>query len=388
MKTTKILGAAMVAATALTGVSLNGSASAASVQIDLLSDTDFVCRFYSDPTLNTTTCDSSYGSYNSSSRTLTLGSKINSTTSPHLIITMGDSPVTVAATSNIEASIQSLDTPIIFNFGNYTFTDIDSTKEASGYGYSCLNSDVTFKSGTFGFNSQGCSMKALKVNGGTVNYNAGPIIASTFDIDNGTVNFSGINVDNSFNMTNGTVNIVSNDAYNIFGITLEKAATMTMAGGNLNIDGFSVGIEGFSDNKINFNGGSTTIKNSTLNSIFLDLNSDPENSITFGKNVGMKEEATYVFYDDDSTGIAAPNGVTIAEGYTNQQKHYGLDWLDGDDSINNVSSTVKTPNTGTTTGENNAKLIMTILALPIIAMVGFGAAYLKKRLNHRVKFSK
>ena len=189
-------------------------------------------------------------------------------------------------------------------------------------------------------------------------------------------------------ITGGEINLKSSKTPASFGILLGKGKDLTIDGGNITIDGFKWGIDG-GNSKIYFNGGTTTIKNSTMHTIWIVPAADPENDIVFGDGMGIKGD-TYVFYDDESTGIADSGNVVITEGYT-YRKHYGWETIGGDSNSGDESeSSIKVPNTGIFSGENGGAIIMAISmgALAAVAGGAYVASYAIRRRSVRAKFLK
>lgn len=377
-----------------------------------------ICKFYDSSTAsNYDDCDVSYGSYDSTSKTLTLGSGINNL--PNGRVEISTNGVVVTANANIESAINAALMGITLDFGSYSFTDVPyKITDSSTISESDFGNDLVIESGAFNIPRISVS-GPLEISGGIININSNPVIAvsmkESFKMSGGTINISecGMAIDSKdyasdFEMTGGTINvadiatsgvngmdniIISDGTLNLksasapagFGFSLKKGKDLTIDGGEITIDGFKWGISG-NNSKIYFNGGTTIIKNSVMHTIWIVPAVDPENDIVFSNGMGIKED-TYVFYDDNSTGIAEPGNVTIAEGYS-YRKHYGWETIDGD--TDNDESDVRVPDTGAFGGESGGVVaIMASLGAVVALAAGlYAVKYAVKRRQINIGFQK
>lgn len=370
---------------------------------------------YGDPT-SPTRCDVSgtnYGSpcdtniieWNNSSNTLTLKAGAAAKTNAFVHISSTVSNATIVATSNADVSIYADGTVITMELGSYVLHDrgykiatgTESIGKASfsSFGGLIMKSGVFLSDGSvYAYDGElvmdGGKMTVARfdsnynvtINGGE--FSSDKLYSGDLIINAGKVNvfgnaypervtiaggenvFGSISADGDISITNGDTQITCTDKSNacVDGIGLHNNATFTISGGNLAIDGFDWGISGLGETKLYFNGGVTTIKNATTHSIWIIDCANPESNIVFGEGMGIKED-TYVFYDDTTTGIAAPNGVTIASGYT-YRRHYG--WED----INKEKTNPKT-----SAYDNLLVLAVSAMALAVLGFSG------KKLLDRR-----
>ncbi len=416
-----------------------GSAYAAYDETDPLSiyiydsSSSVSCSLYnnsSDP------CEASYGTYDATERVLTLGSSVNGKS---LNITRQGSVepntvYTIKTTADIEASIGITGGILAqFDFDGHSF----SIPTDSNYYLSLPNEEATgvvFASGTYNLDYY-IDASIVAITGGTVNLTntnhvlaKGNVNADIFTISDGSLNITNgdlkvkdyigiwggtVNINNpygygaaislandeaEFDMSAGTVSIdvggTVKDAINGYG----DNQTFNISGGNLNINNASNGIAFERGSTITFDGGTTTIKNSGRRAVLIDESTDPENAISFGEDIGIKEPNLYVFWvdedydegDNTDTGIVATDTLTVAEGYT-YRKVYGWEIGDGSDDVEVPNtSDVKAPDTGIFSGLTD-KTTATIISLGAIATVSgliYSIAYLVKRLTARVKFNK
>ena len=377
-----------------------------------------ICKFYDSSTAyDYDECSASYGSYNNTTKTLTLGAGINNL--PNGRVEVGIDGITISASADIESSIYAATLGLTLDFGNYSFTDVPyNVTDSSSVSESDFGDDLIIENGTFNVSRISVS-GPLEISGGTINIDSDPVIAvsmkESFKMSGGTINISGCEMaidskDNAtdFEMLGGTINAaniatlgiggmddfaVSGGTINLksastpagFGIYLQEGKDLTIGGGDITIDGFKWGISG-DNSRIYFNGGTTTIKNSNKHTIWIVPAKDPENDIVFGDGMGIKED-TYVFYDDNSTGIADPGNVTITEGYT-YRRHYGWETIDGDSDDD--ESDIKVPDTGVFSSKNGGAIIVAVsLGIVTVLAGGFYALrYAIKRHRINIGFQK
>lgn len=376
-----------------------------------------------------TPCESSWGSYDSEAKTLTLGPGINADELEKSISIQLESPFTINSTSDIKADITGPLTPVetaTFAFGQYSLTG-----KIGGFN----NSSLVIDNGTYHIDS--LYVGDLTINNGTIesDYNirlsgslvmdGGSVVAKEIRANNIIISGGEINIDGDneyyglglaldatgnikidggditvkgpsglishgegiININDGTISLIGSGIA-AFGINSDEGKNIIINGGDLTIDGFEWGISG-RGNKIYFNGGTTTIKNSTEHTIWITDATDPENDIVFSDGMGINGN-TYVFYNDDSTGIADPGEVIIASGYT-YRKHYGWETIDGDDMpIPDTSGSPKTPDTGafSSTSDNATIIVVSLGLLATISGAAYLATYIFNRRSNKVKFSR
>lgn len=436
MNKTKVISGIALSAFAPLALSLGGAMAATTEEITLFytqDDSTKSCRYVGADAMVSTVCEATYGTYDSGTRTLTLKGGVNALVDAQIIGNVGGLTITSNEDITIANAIQN--PGIVFDFGEHSLT----TNEVSLYHPDVDTKDVTIKSGSYnikkaitctnyemsggnvelitGLMADGkttisagnlvagfIDTKNYEMLGGTVNIgsqlksNSAVIKGGDITADNmylkgyemlgGTVNLaSGLQLDGNMIMKNGTINIKTNDGSTFvgFGISLQDGRDMTIEGGNINIDGFEWGISGDRNNKLYFNGGTTIIKNAKVHSIWLLRSADPENSIIFGSNVGMKED-TYVFWEStergdlsNDTGVAAANGVTIAEGYTNQRKHYGWEEIEGDHNEDVVVSDAPINNKeNPDTSYDGVLPYAIIIAITMVALGACGKKFLDR----------
>ena len=167
-------------------------------------------------------------------------------------------------------------------------------------------------------------------------------------------------------------------------------------GGSLNINNATYGVSlNGGDNKINFNGGTTIIKNPETYAVDLRHLDDPENAISFGQGMGIKEPNLYVFWEDEEigimgwTGIVAEDILTIAEGGT-VKKYYGWDIGEIDPEVDDDVTDVKVPDTGVFSSENGGVIVAAVSlgAVELLAGGLYGIRYAIERRSMRVGFQK
>ena len=436
MKKQTTIPAAVLAAAVIPTLGFGGLASATtseyiSVYGGELSES---CYIYDESASSfRTPCDESYGSYDLATGTLTLGSGVNAAES--VTVNLGS---TATITSNDDINIDQISiagSPIVdLKFGEYSFVGNLSVLDSS-------NSNITIYDGEYHFNNLRANL--LTIDGGFVNANSYISSSGNFTLNNGfvsakTINsndivinggeiklsgdseyfglglntgstggieinggdiliegYVGISSNNTderpIKINGGTIDLKSSsDSAGAFGIASNNGGNIEISGGDITIDGFEWGISG-QKNKIYFNGGTTTIKNSSRHSVWITDATDPENDIVFGANMGIKED-TYVFYNDDSTGIAAPEGATVASGYT-YRKHYGWEINDEEDvspTVPDTSDAPKTPDTGafSDTLKNATLIAISLSSLVTISIAAYLATYIFNRRSSKVKFNR
>ena len=424
MKKTMLLGTALSAAAVL---GLANFASAAGTPPNIYFSTraqgtedEMICYLYGGGD-GATVCDATYGSYDSTHGVLTLKAGISGKPNGRVGVENIDG-ITITADSDIETNLRvygGSEVDLTLDFGNYTFTDaLYKYSDAAEGVYSGFGGDaLVIKSGVF--NNMQLFTDSLDIQGGTINIRPGltmGVAGSEFiKISGGEINIPGasmafssggdisitggkinatdiedvgFDVGGDLKITGGKVNLKSAATPAGFGVGLFGDKSFTIDDGELTIDGFKWGING-ANSKIYFNGGVTTIKNSTTHTIWIDPAADPEHDIVFGEGMGIKED-TYVFWDDEkgtgkSVGIAESGTVTIAKGYP-VRWHYGWEDVDEEDGDDDV----KAPDTGRLSIENGGAM-MAMVSLGVLAMIANGAyvaAYVAKRKQVKVKFNK
>ena len=110
-------------------------------------------------------CDASYGSYDSNSKKLTLGSGVNGLPNGYVAVNVDD--VTISANSDIRSSIYATSNEVTLDFGNYSFIDVPhkSSDTSASYSMSDLGNGLVIESGTFNF-SKISEYGPLEINGG------------------------------------------------------------------------------------------------------------------------------------------------------------------------------------------------------------------------------
>ncbi|MBR3368585.1 hypothetical protein IKG45_02215 [Candidatus Saccharibacteria bacterium] len=360
MKKSTILACASVCAFAGFGALFTaGNANAASVAYLSLESGEFECRF-SEYTTIAELCDTKYGTYDPTTKTLTLNSEINSLNNSKIELG-GSDTYTIKANGDIESffEINSLHQPnLIFDFGKYSFTD-------KGYVYTSqtrytdfVYSGLTIKSGVY--NIRALRPNSLTLDGGTINYTDFETfdVRGDFVINGGAINFQKaigtVLRAKSFTMNDGSItatNITNKDdgfGNGIYVFDSSKRSTFTMNGGTITlkntvkggsgievysgdfvINGGTINLENFEwgidlyKGKASFNGGVTTIKNSKSHAVKVSSAEHPKTDIAFGEGMGIKESDAFVGYEVDGengksqnyTGIAGKSIVTIAKGY-------------------------------------------------------------------------
>ena len=437
MKKIKLFGAALGLAATLGFGNLASAAGSEYISFSYRpegTDQAIECFFYNSNGIpDGKECGSSYGSYNSGRNTLALGQDVNKPNGRLVVNNSGHEHLdnlVISADSNIEINIYAQNTSLILDFGEYSFTDTlyKYSDSDDGVFSSFSDSDLTVRSGTF--NNMRFSVESINVEGGVINTRPreeGPhatipfISDSDITISGGTINIPSCNIAfnaktnisisggtinatdisgagfrsyGEFAMTGGDVNIKATKGNNDgFGIWTDSGKDIDIQNGNITIDGFYWGIN-TSKAKILFEGGTTSIKNSKIHTVWIVPALDPENDIVFGEDMGIKED-TYVFWttDDDnellnSTGIAESGTVTIAKGYK-YRRHYGYEDID-DETEAEETTKVKVPDTGVFSGENGGAVMMAISLGALTAVMGgiYIVAYVVKRKKSSVKFNR
>lgn len=318
-------------------------------------------------TSNYTMCESSVGSYNSETNTVTLGNTGEATLNIVVPSDATSDAVTIKATQNQSLNYITSAADLILDIGEYELTTNSSLSTTK---------DVTVKSGSYNISTSGA--KNLTINAG--NYYSNDKIMSTYDnliINGGSYSSKSGNIwinnnikvtggkltakqivlsstdNNKFELTGGTVDIQTDDFVAISGYGDNKTEVV-ISGGELNIKGANNGItlEG-SESTISFNGGTAKFTNVPTYAVHIDGNTNSENAIKFGQGMGIKEDHTYVFWTDDTftdnyknlTGIVSKyDTVTITNGYTvNKFKGWDIGEIDDFDPDSTDEDGVKVP---------------------------------------------
>lgn len=369
-------------------------------------------------------CDSTYGSYDSSNNTLTLGSGIDGRQVYILdSSTTAVNTYTIKASSDIEAALVAPDNAnITFDLENHTLTQPEG--QLSPFGMPSESGEVVWKSGKLSMSSI-LGVKDITIENGEIEFegdngmlvdgdltmNNGTLATDHLFINNGNVTINGgaINVigkgdsagilfssdsGHTFNLNNGEINIASNNSKQP-GISASGKVTTNINGGEMNISGVDNGIILVGETAaINFEGGVTTIKNSSRHALYAGKVANYENAIAFGENMGIIEPELYIFYEETndnqySTGVIAPDTLTIAQGGTVRRVH-GYRTPDSDGKASGEQSyDFKVPNTGAFSSSNSAAFVAVSLAsLAAVSGALYAIRYALKRRSSRVGFKK
>ncbi len=395
---------------------------------DSSASTAATCNIYH-PSDSSANCNTSYGNYDATNSILTLGSGINNKTVLITSSTSSAETITINATSNISANLstQSEDN-LIFDLRNYSWTQLSGDTSYISF----PESGVTeWKSGTLN-KTTALSSGELKISGGVINTKGtnnatdGDVSAKTLTMTGGKLNMlnGDLKIKNKGQINGGELTInnpygmgglielgvvepaefilnggtVSLDAggHSRKGINSTSGSSVTINGGSLNIDKVGEGIFLYGpDSSIDFQGGTTTIKNATTYALRVQKVSDYEAALSFGANMGIMESGLYVYYDhyDDNlslyeTGISGTAKVTIGEGGNVIRK---AGWEIGDiDSDINGESGLMVPNTGSFSEENKGAIaaMISVASITIVSLIAFVTWYILKRYSARASFGK
>lgn len=373
-------------------------------------------------------CEESYGSYDVATGTLTLGAGVNGK-SVHIVdISEPGNSYTIKASADISAG---LSTPgyatVTFDLENHSWTQPTEDPKfftMPTYGTTIVksgtinmvdmfsNNNLTITGGSVNMSGNsavatgGVSAGVFTMNGGSLNIENGDLEIKT----NAEINGGEIDIKNKYGFggciylstaegaefnLNGGIVTVDAEGSSRSGIEGSSNNVVTINGGKLNINNSAYGVHlNGKNSKINFNGGTTTIKNSSRYAVDLRYVNDPENAIGFKDGIGIVEPNLYVFWEDDKngttnwTGIVAEDTLTIAEG-GKVRRHYGWDIGDGD-SDDNEESDLKVPDTGIFSSENSSAMIVAISMGALAALTGgaYAISYIVKRYGARAKFLK
>ena len=378
-------------------------------------------------------CDSSLGSYENS--VLTLGN-LTEDYEIHINAAYLEEPITVK-TQNASTTIKNLSSTgrhLVFDLATKelnTTMDISASYYDDDYHHHTGN--IEAKSGTINAN-QGFYADKLTVDGATVTTSSNSISnlemksgslttnsvisGKTLSVTGGimTMNNNNVNMSDSVTISGGKINIEKGS------LALGSATAFTMSGGELNIDGKSVAdsygigqpkngattsfnftISGGNINiknadyginsrgsltKLNFNGGTTKIENSSKYAILVDAFADTvKDAIVFGTGMGIKEEGISVFHRDkynyasSDTGIVAPEVVTI----TKVDKKDGGDDKSGD---KDGEADIKVPDTGAISSkEGGALAVFTVTTFIILSTIAVAGVH-KKHVSGHFKYDK
>jgi hypothetical protein len=261
IKKTKMLASAVFCASVLAPVfGVGGTALAAGNEYIYFKTRqegtqDFTtCKFYdNNPNSIYENCNTTYGSYDTTNKKLTLGNGINNLPNGYVMTNVSEG-ITISASGNIESAIYDYSgQALTLDFGEYSFTDIpykvsDSQENVSN---SNLGHNLTVKSGMFNVASISTGVSgSLKIDGGTTNITES-ISVGSFRITNGVLNIPGVlNIQTDVEINGGTINITNKPAV---ALSLFSGVSFSMSSGVINVSGCGIGI--VSDD-INISGGS------------------------------------------------------------------------------------------------------------------------------------
>jgi hypothetical protein len=370
------------------------------------------CSFY-DTSLYPDYCNNEVGTFDVSQNTLTLNNigenaltlSINGTFStPITIKTNNDININIFAQSDI---ILDLGEHRLFPNDGMSAVNVDTNLTVKSGNISVKSftaNNIVINGGNVTILSSLMPWDSFAMNGGIASIEASSFLTGNVTITNGTLNSGEISIvkDNGkFEMTGGTVTIEKkDDIHKDEGISaFWYNNKVIISGGKLHIKNFETGIKTLGslgrhdDNTITFDGGETIIENASKYAVYADDNADPENSIVFGEDMGIKEPDTYVFWRKrtvyhDSGIVPNGNTVTIAKGYGYEKKE--IDNTPGGDSADDKEeeADVKVPDTGVINSKEGGALAIftatSFIILSVITMIGIH----KKHTSGHFKYDK